>query len=151
MAIRHTITITFESHEDLLNHPVLEMLASDMGVQTESLTDGTYDEQEHGTEGKDTNVWNLTTKVQSKDITDYLSEDVRNDMRERVASNTMQHAFGDGMEEDYAQGGCVFIGSDNMTDLELIEELEYSADADDELMMRANAEVEVHKMLKGKS
>ena len=68
MGVKHTITITFESNDDLLNHPVLEMVAHDMSVQLESLVDGSYDNHNAGTEGKDTNTWNVQTKVQSKDI-----------------------------------------------------------------------------------
>lgn len=150
MGAKHTITITFESNDDLLNHPVLEMVAHDMKVQLESLVDGSYDENEHGTKGKDTNTWNITTHVDSKDTTKFLSDSVREKLKEGVANTIMQGAFGDGMEEDYAMEGTTILGVNQMTDHELMSQYEGYVDDGDDCFQEACAELEVHNMLKGK-
>ena len=86
----------------------------------------------------------------SEDFT-FLSENLRESLKERVAESIVQGAFGDGMEREYAWDGTVIQGANEMDDYELVENYENYAcmDEDDELLMKANAEMEVHKMLKG--
>jgi hypothetical protein len=58
-------------------------------------------------------------------------------------------SFGDGLEDDYIMGGTFMVGLDNMTDKQLIEELYQVTGEDEELVIRAKAELGIEEMLGG--
>jgi hypothetical protein len=61
-----------------------------------------------------------------------LSDATRNAIKEVVAQQMMDSAFGDGLERDYIMDGWSWPGLNNMSDEELIQELEMGGGCEDE-------------------
>ena len=78
----------------------------------------------------------------------YLSDDVRNELKKSIADAIYDGSFGDGQEREMAWEGGMIVGADEMSDDELIE---YCVDNEweDEDIEEAIAQRETHKMLKG--
>jgi hypothetical protein len=53
---------------------------------------------------------------------EYLTEEERNFLREKLLQSTLDMSFGDGQERDMVVEGCTFPGLVNMSDAELLEE-----------------------------
>lgn len=60
--VRHTITISFTTSEEVANHPAIKKVMHDMEAQLESLIDGTYDE-----ETDESSTWGVNTMYQDVD------------------------------------------------------------------------------------
>ena len=76
-----------------------------------------------------------------------LSDKTREEVLEYLIERLPEGMFGDGAESDYVECGFEFKGVVNMTDSELLEQLEYICDEDHELYVRAQAELAVEAML----
>jgi hypothetical protein len=73
-----------------------------------------------------------------------LSDDVKSELIEVVAGALRDNMFGDGLEDDYIMDGINFVGLNNMSDAELVEEYAQGVDEDDDdddLLDRARAEL----------
>lgn len=83
----------------------------------------------------------------------FLSETTRDEIKQHIVEITEQCSFDDESQRDYAWDGVRIQGANEMSDLELIEYYEEYCLAydpeDDELLMKAKAEKEIHDMLKG--
>jgi hypothetical protein len=83
------------------------------------------------------------------DTLKFLSEDIRNEIKESVAE-TIYSAFDVDSERESAWDGTTIQGANEMNDYELVDTYEnYCYGDEDELLMRARAEEQIHKLLKG--
>ena len=77
-----------------------------------------------------------------------LSEQTKDELIEVLKYYRLSGMFGDGLESEYVLYGCNIVGLMDMTDEELVEELSESTEEDDDLLIRAKAELEIEKILK---
>lgn len=76
-----------------------------------------------------------------------LPSDLKNELIDFCKEMLFDSMFGDGMEDDYIMNGMGFKGLNNMTDEELIETaLTYTGD-DEDLIIRAKTELDIHNVL----
>jgi hypothetical protein len=74
-----------------------------------------------------------------------LNELLREELKERLAEDRLEVLFdGYGKEEIVYEG---MVGLNKMTDQQMVDELTFYADEDDELLIRVQVEVESHKLL----
>ena len=78
-----------------------------------------------------------------------LSESSRQKVVDFLSSKKVDCMFGDGAEDDYVMSGTTIIGLEEMTDVELVEDLKFYVDDDDELLLKVSAEIEVELLLGG--
>lgn len=78
----------------------------------------------------------------------FLAEDTRSKLQAELHDAHMQGMFGDGIESDYVYDGGYFVGINNYTDAELIEDAEAYLDNNSVALIKAKAELEVHKWVK---
>lgn len=78
-----------------------------------------------------------------------MTESTRNEIRELLIDTLQDGMFGDGMEADYVADGMDFKGVNNMTDSELLEVMANIGYEEDELCIKAEAEMAVERMLSG--
>jgi hypothetical protein len=76
-----------------------------------------------------------------------LSDTTREEVIEQLHSIRMQGCFGDGMESEYIYEGCSMVGLNEMSDIELVNDLIDCLEEDDELVIKARGELDVEIML----
>ena len=76
-----------------------------------------------------------------------LSTDLRNRVGQFLFEYLRDTMFGDGLEGDYIRDGMSFQGLNNMTDQELLEQLEQVVDEDDDLLAEARAQLIIEAVL----
>lgn len=76
-----------------------------------------------------------------------LSENTRDAICQYLAECHNNGSFGAGEANDYIWNGVHMPGLNNMTDFELVDELEYMTDMDDELLIKAKGELGIEEML----
>jgi hypothetical protein len=78
-----------------------------------------------------------------------FSDQTREEIITYLIDAFQEGMFGDGMERDYVEHGMDFVGVTNMTDAELMSELEqiFGDDSEEELVVRAQAELAIDRML----
>ena len=76
----------------------------------------------------------------------WMSENIRDRVKDLIVEATLNGSFGDGLERDYAYDGCTIKGVNNMSDDELLEELEHYGDA--EFVDEVLAQKATHDILK---
>ncbi len=138
--MKHTITITFETNEDV-NPLLIQGVAEDMKVQLESLDD--Y-RNEHAIPYR--NVV-MDVKHSSSLSSPRMGDALREEVVEFVTESLRSCMFGDGLEEDYIVGGINFVGLENMSDQELYEELMSCVSEDHDLAIRVRIDLEIDEAL----
>lgn len=76
-----------------------------------------------------------------------LNDDTREAIVEHLVYSLSNVMFGDGMEEDYVRDGMGFVGVNNLSDSELLEELASIGHEEHELYIKGMAELAVEAML----
>jgi hypothetical protein len=90
--------------------------------------------------------------VEENPAASYLNEQTRSQMKTVLAESKRDGMFGDGLENDYIWDGVDIQGVDNMSDDELIDEMEmYCGDCQEreeyKLYQEAIAQREIHEQL----
>lgn len=76
-----------------------------------------------------------------------LSDATRDEVKTELFNHRLSTMFGDGLEADYILSGVTITGLNEMEDSELIQELENYEDEEDELLMKAKAELAIDSLL----
>ena len=74
-----------------------------------------------------------------------MNDNTREEMVSFLKDTLMDHAFGDGMEDDYILDGTTFKGLHNYTDEQLCEEFLQVSGPEEDLYVKATLEMEVNK------
>lgn len=103
------------------------------------------------------NKWQISIDISQDAITVILPKECEpqsftDELRDRVIEELVDYgksgSFGDGLEEDYLRDGTEFVGFNNLSDSELLEELEMYSDEENELVQECKLQLETTKMLK---
>lgn len=138
--MKHTITITFETNE-YASLEAIEAIAEDMKVQLEGL-----DDYRNDSPIPYRNV--VMSVVQSSSLSSpRMGAALREEVCEYLINALSECMFGDGAERDYIADGMEFQGVNNMTDLELLEQLEFCKGEDDDLVIRVRIDLEIDEAL----
>jgi len=78
-----------------------------------------------------------------------LNENTLNELKQHVAQSMRDNSFGDGMEWDMIYDGYSFVGLNNMSDVDIVQEYIQQLSEPDELLDRALLELNMNATLKG--
>lgn len=76
-----------------------------------------------------------------------LSDELRKKITNVLVVDIIACRFGDGQEREHVLGGADWVGLDDMDDQQLIEEAESYWGSDDELLLKAKAQLAIEEML----
>lgn len=76
-----------------------------------------------------------------------LNDTTREEVVAFLKDCAMSCSFGDGLEDDYVMDGVSMVGFNFMTDTELVEELLLYTGGEEDLYIKAEAELSVEEML----